>query len=237
MNASTLDAHNGDSGGNHMKTRALVVALVATLLALTSTSPASAVIGGSDFPSTTWVKSAMKGKGSWYRESASPAYVGREVGTSPSRCRLTNYFGQYQEAKRTFYSGPIRGSRDYGTTDVTVHRYRSVKQAQATLQRLGTYARNCSRTEEWVCANCDGTWTASRTPATRRKIGDQSVAWREKRVGMGVTSARMITARRGATVVLVSVERASDPETMRTPKYPTWKLTEKVTRKALAAAA
>ncbi|MGB8020224.1 MAG: hypothetical protein WCF04_03250 [Candidatus Nanopelagicales bacterium] len=221
-----------------MRLRALIAALFAAVLLVAGAMPAGAVTGGTQFPRASWVKAVMKGKGAWDRTVVSGStWDSAEYGVSPARCDLGAYLGGYSSAREAWYDGGLKGSRTvWGEAQVTVLRYPSTSAAASALTQVGSYANDCAQAEEWVCSYCDGGWTAYRTAAAPRRVGEQSVAWRERRVGMGVESARVIATRAGATVVLVDVARSGDPATMRTPKYPTWKKADKIARKALATA-
>lgn len=222
-----------------MQIRTLIVALLAGLLLVGATTSAEAAATAAQFPRVSWVKAAMKGKGTWDRDvTAGADWDSAEFGVSPDRCGLGSYLGGYRSAGKAWYMGGLKGSRSvWGETQVTVLRYPSASAAAAALSRVSHYARDCGHTEEWVCSQCDGGWSAHRTAVSPRRVGTASVVWREKRVGMGVTSARVIAARSGTTIVLTDVARGGDPATMRTPKYPSWKKADKIARKALATAA
>jgi len=216
--------------------RLLLVALLGTALILLAPPQVHAAINGTEFPSASQVKTSMNGKGKWSRSLGDPNF--KAIGASPAACRSDLPFAEATEFRNAYYYGSIAGNKKYhGTSEVTVYRFGSDDDAVQAMAGLPGFLTACPKSKEWVCERCDGIATYYRTPAAPRPVGEESVAWNERSVGMGIAKGHAIAARTGATIVVTVVSHQTDPERMKTPPAPTWKQAVSVAGKAVNKAA
>jgi hypothetical protein len=86
-----------------------------------------------------------------------------------------------------------------------------VRAARKAVRRNASYPQRCPKVVEWVCTQCDGIWTTWRTRVPAARVGAQSVAWRFRELSNAKAKGHTIVARRGTTVVRVTVGRARYP--------------------------
>lgn len=215
--------------------RLVLLVLVGMALVLAAAQPARADIRGGDFPRASQVKASMHGKGAWERALGDPDF--KALGAKPAACRSDRPFRAAKEFRNAYYYGAVKGTKKYhGIAELTTYRFGSTKAARQAMTRLDKFLTACPTSVEWVCQDCDGVWTYHRAPAVHRPLGDQSVTWNERKVGMGVAKGHAIAARTGRIVVVTVVSHQTDPDRMKTPRAPTWKRTMSVARKALVKA-
>ena len=214
--------------------RSLVAVLLGVLILVEAPLSATAAIPRTEFPSATQVKASMLGKGAWHR-SLGEADAGA-VGARPSQCRSEQPFAAATEFRNSFVRGSVGRKRYSGVAQVTVYRFASTQTATDAMSGLPGFLSECARSVEWWCENCDGIATIYRTPAAARRVGEQSVAWNQRSVGMGVANGHAIAARDGSTIVVTVASHLTDPEHLTAPPRPAWKQADSVARKALVRA-
>jgi hypothetical protein len=195
------------SSGATLRRVALVVATFALGIA---GLPALAVatITASDFPAKSEVKAAVGGKGVW---AAFPADI-TTLGSKPRGCRSDKQLLDFDEVKAKAFFGresgtprPVRSG-----AEIVILRYATVASARDAVKRNGSYPQRCAKVTEWVCTDCDGISTTWRTRVAAREVGRQSVAWRFRRIDNSKSNGYTVVARRGSTVVRVTVSRTRD---------------------------
>lgn len=212
----------------------LVAGVILALAQLTAVQPTAGAVASSAVPSVSTIKRSMSGSGSWSRWVGDPA---SPVGVDPSTCGSDVPVAQSVERMAASYHGRVKGKkRYYGSVQVQVARFVSAVAAQGALSGLRDWVRACPRSEEWYCTECDDGFSARRSVAARRRVGEQSVAWNERRYGLGVTNGHVIAARTGRTVVITYVAHSGNPEDARVPKAPSWARTVAIAKKAVRAA-
>lgn len=185
-------------------------AIACAVLGLTSAGMAA--IPTSDFPTVKQAKSAMNGTGQWGRWVLD-RNEGAPIGAKPSRCRSDLPFRAADEFRTAVYFGPVAGQSDFGgTVHDTVYHFASTKKAKHAMAGVTDFLTACPRSVEWVCEQCDGIWTAKRTVLSVPTIGAQSIAWNEKRSGMGLGNGRAIASRRKDTITVTFVMHGTSPE-------------------------
>jgi hypothetical protein len=117
-----------------------------------------------------------------------------------------------EDRGRGYYSPPAGPSDDVGAlAKVDVYRYDSVRAARQAVSQNASYPQRCPKVTEWVCTQCDGIWTTWRTRVPAAQVGAQSVAWRFRELSNAKAKGYTIVARRGTTVVRVTVGRSRYP--------------------------
>ncbi|MGB7979235.1 MAG: hypothetical protein WCF36_00390 [Candidatus Nanopelagicales bacterium] len=209
MNPSSQSQSFGGFGG---RLRLALVALAVAVLGLVSVAPpAGAAIDRSDLPTRSTVKTVLDGVGPWRGYTYGDT---RALGARPGSCRSDLQMGAFRADRGRGYYGSAAGSpADVGTlAKVDVYRYASVRAAKRALTRNASYPDRCPRVVEWVCTQCDGVWTTWRTRVPAARVGAQSVAWRFREISNAKANGYTILARRGATVVRVTVGRERYPD-------------------------
>lgn len=215
--------------------RCVLAAALGFCLILAAPPAARADIPRTDFPSAAQVKSSMKGTSTWHRGLGDPNFVA--LGATPAACRSDLPFAAATQSRSAGYFGSLTGTRAYnGHAQVTVYRFNSKRAAVKAMAALKAFLRDCRVSDEWVCQDCDGTWTYARRPAAHRRVGEQSLAWNQQTLGMGRGNGRVLAARASRVIVVAAVSHLTSPESMKKPPAPTWKTTISVTEKALARA-
>ncbi|MBM9461116.1 hypothetical protein JK386_14535 [Nocardioides sp. zg-536] len=226
--------------------RAVLLALAAVLLTVpVLTAPALTTPAGADsyvkiFPSRAVVKSALGGTGRWVPYRAGDV---RALGATPAACRSDLQLLDFRFAKVRNYYGHEKGMPHSVSTraEIAVVGYASRAKARAAVARLRTYAERCPRVREWTCEDCDGVATTVRTSVRTRRVGTESTAWRFREVGNFKSKGYAVVARRGTTLVRVTVSRIRDPFAAKTgwtyPKLIDEREVVRLARKALAQAA
>lgn len=185
----------------------LVLSLVPLSGATGASSSATAPILLGDFPTVSTVKTVFNGKGTWR------AYRGdmTTLGSRPAGCQSDQQMLAFDRDREVLYGGVERGlpASIYSGAEIVVLRYTSVGAARDAIARNASYPQRCPNVTEWVCEDCDGISDTWRTRVAMAQAGDQSVAWRFREVGNLKSSGYTIVARRGATVVRVTLERTS----------------------------
>jgi hypothetical protein len=191
--------------------RLTLIALAVVVLGAASVAPpAGAVIHRSDLPTKSTVKSVLKEGGRW----SSYTYGNtRAVGARPGSCRSDEQMLSFREDRGRGYYGPPAGpSDDVGAlAKVDVYRYNSVRTAKRAVTRNASYPDRCPKVVEWVCTQCDGVWTTWRARVPAARVGAQSVAWRFRELSNAKAKGYTIVARKGTTVVRVTVGRSRYP--------------------------
>lgn len=191
--------------------RLLVVAvLVLAVGVVASAVPAQAVISRSDLPSKATVKSELNGTGRWYAGTYGDT---RALGARPEGCRSDLQMRNFREDRGRVYSGRQVGlPPGVGVSaSVDVFRYATVRAAKRAVVRNGSYPQRCPRVVEWVCTQCDGVWTTWRSRVAVPRVGQQRVAWRFREISNGKSAGFTVVARKGTTVVRVTVGRDRYP--------------------------
>ncbi|QIX27179.1 hypothetical protein ncot_11645 [Nocardioides sp. JQ2195] len=162
----------------------------------------------SDFLAKRTVKASMNGVGEWraYRGSF------KTVGGKPRDCRSDEQMLDYDEARSKSYHGRESGlpRSVWSGAEIVILRYADADSARRAVRRNGSYPRRCPKVTEWVCTECDGIWTTWRTKVPAVTVGAQSVAWKFREVGNFKSNGHAVVARRGSTVVRVTVTRTRD---------------------------
>ena len=189
---------------------ALLAFAVVVLGAVSIAPPASAVIDRSDLPTKSTVKLVLEEGGRW---SAYTYGNTRAVGARPGNCRSDKQMLAFREDRGRGYYGPPAGpSDDVGAlAKVDVFRYDSVRTAKRAVTRNASYPDRCPKVVEWVCTQCDGVWTTWRARVPAARVGKQSVAWRFRELSNAKAKGYTIVARKGTTVVRVTVGRSRYP--------------------------
>jgi hypothetical protein len=210
--------------------RAVSVLAGAMLVGASVPATAGAAITRSDFPSLSYVKTAIGGSGAWGRAFSREG----PLGAKPARCRSDLPFSAAREYRSAWYNGPLRSTRSLtGVTSIKVYRFGSASSARRAMAKAEAFVTDCPKSTEWVCTNCDGVWDIRRKLAPARRVGTQSFAWKEVSAGLGVENSRVIAARTGRTVVVVNVGHQTDPVDARTPKAPSWSRAEVIAKEAI----
>lgn len=185
----------------------LVLSLVPLSGPAGASSSATAPILVGDFPTVSTVKTVFNGKGTWRAHRGDMT----TLGSRPSGCRSDQQMLAFDRNRAIWYSGVERGlpASIYSGAEIVVLRYASVGAARDAIARNASYPSRCPKVTEWVCEECDGISDTWRTRVSMAQAGDQSVAWRFREVGNLKSSGYTIVARRGATVVRVTLERTS----------------------------
>ena len=189
---------------------ALLVLAVGALGAVSIAPPASAVIDRSDLPTKSTVKLTLRESGRW---SAVTYGNTRALGARPRNCRSDQQMLAFREDRGRGYYGPPAGPSDNvgALAKVDVYRYDSVRTAKRAVKRNASYPDRCPKVVEWVCTQCDGIWTTWRTRVPAARVGKQSVAWRFRELSNAKAKGYTIVARKGTTVVRVTVGRSRYP--------------------------
>ena len=190
--------------------RVFVVALLVLAVGVVASAvPAQAVISRSDLPSKATVKSVLNGTGRWFAGTYGDT---RALGSRPSACRSDLQMRNFREDRGRVYSGRQVGLPGVGASaSVDVFRYATVRAAKRAVARNGSYPQRCPRVVEWVCTQCDGVWTTWRSRVAVPRVGQQRVAWRYREAGNARSAGFTVVARKGTTVVRVSVGRDRYP--------------------------
>lgn len=172
----------------------------------------------STLPSLAAVKKAMHGRGVWNRNRGSIDVVG----SKPSACNSQALMLNYRDVRVRLYSGQEKGlpRSIWSNANATVFRYPDVASAKRAVANTASYARRCPEVTEWVCTECDGIWTTWRTRVRAPQIGAQRVIWRFREQGNFKSNGYTVVARRGATVVRVTVSRTRDVSGAHGWRYP-----------------
>jgi len=215
--------------------RVFLAAALGVGLILAAPLAAQADITRTEFPGAAQVKSSMNGTGKWHRGLGDVNFVA--LGATPAACRSDLPFAGASESRTAGYVGSLAGKKKYhAQAQVSLYRFTSEDDAAGAMAALKVFLRDCRVSDEWVCQDCDGTWTYARRPAAHRRVGDQSLAWNQQTLGLGRGNGRVIAARSSRLIVVATVAHQTDPESMKKPPKPTWKATISITRKALARA-
>ncbi|WP_134768220.1 hypothetical protein [Nocardioides sp. 1609] len=194
----------------------LVTALVALSMSLSPVLPGAVGAAASPtaraaptgLPAAPEVKAAVGGQGAWR------VYPGdiAALGSRPAGCRSDEQMLAYRGVQARWYSGRERGvPRAVHTgAEIAVLRYADAAAARAAVRNNESYPRRCPRVTEWVCEECDGISTTRRTRVPVARLGDQSVAWSLRAVGNAKSAGYTVVARRGRSVVRVTLTRTRD---------------------------
>lgn len=190
----------------------------------------------SHFPTKAEVKEALNGTGRWDRGPFDVA----AVGARPAACRSDLQMLNFSSVRARFYRGAEPGMPTSTSTSarVAVFSYPDVASASAAVANNATYPQRCHKVVEWVCNDCDGIWTTWRTSVTSKRLGAQSTLVRTRELGNFPAKGWTMLARRGSTVVRVTVDRTNElvDEEMTHPRRPDRKSVRRLTRAALRAA-
>lgn len=221
-----------------MNSRASTLLITLTVAATGwAVPPAAAASAPTDFPTKAQVKQTVGGKGAW----TSYPFSVKSLGSKPQACRSDRQMLSPSMVRARSYHGPVLGMPQSITSNaqIAVFRYPSVAEARAVVVNNASYPIRCPKVVEWVCTQCDGVWTTWRTKVRAPKVGAQRTAWRFREVGNFKSNGYAMVARRGTTVVRVSVSRTRDvwgPQGWTYPPLVPKRTMVRLTRQALAAA-
>ncbi|GAA4811998.1 hypothetical protein GCM10025786_15960 [Nocardioides caeni] len=194
------------SGPGPARSGVVLALLLSLLLAAFGSTAGPAQAAPSPFPTAASVKDAVFGTGSW---SARNWGAEGTIGGRPAACRSDQQMVAHRARGARSYYGATTGSV-WMSSEVEVLRYRSVAEARQDLRRSGSYPRRCPRVTEWVCEECDGISTTWRTRVAVQRAGSESVGWSFKRVDNLKAVGYTMVARRGTTLVLVTLTLTRD---------------------------
>ncbi len=202
-----MSSQSKPSLGDRVRRAALMVLTTVLGVALMP-APAVATISKSDFPPKSVVKSVIGGKSAWR------AYPGdiATLGGKPRRCRSDKQMLKFDEVKSKLFSGKERGAPKsvFASAEIAILKYATVGSARDAVKRNGTYPKRCGKVTEWVCNECDGISTTRRTRVSAAPVGSQSVVWKFRRIDNFKSNGYAVVARKGSTVVRVTVSRTRD---------------------------
>lgn len=177
--------------------------------------PAHADVKPQYLPSASQVSHILRDSSTWKRHR----YDYTLLGSRPRGCKSTEPFESAEQSLKAMYGQVRPPLSNMPSATISIYEFLTPDDASAAVVRAASLVGSCGKSTEWWCTQCDGIITYWRRAVAPPMVGEQATSWVGRAAGNSLSRYRAVVARKGSSVVAVTVWTSNAPGTKKL-RYP-----------------